>query len=182
MGKAVLRQLRTRGPLSTADVEAIITNYDAAAGPGWDVCNRLGELVVLRSCPGGMEWTLTEEDSIQQRVADSGADGVPLASFSRTERLLIRQESERMPVCLDGTVVRAQRRSTVRAALETSAPRGRCAFALSQLYAGANAELQSMLASGRAFAVESTVWLSPAETHSPPARNHWLSFFAKPGA
>lgn len=159
----------------------MVANYDATAGLGATVCNGLGDLVVLRSCPGGMQWVLAEEDSIQHRIVAAGADGVPLTSFSRAERLLIRQESDRLPVCLDGSTVRVRRRTTVRTALEAAAPRGACAFSLSQLYTNANAELQSMLASGQAFAIGSTVWASPAEHHSPQARSRWMSLLAKPG-
>ena len=182
MGNAILRQLRTRGPLSLAEIDTVASNYGSGGRAGATICNELGDRVVLRSCPGGVQWVLAEEDAIEQAIAEANGAGVPLASFSQSQRLLIRQEIIRLPLCLDGAVVKAQLVQTVRKALEAAAPRGCCAYTLSGLYAGANAELQSALASGHAFAVGSTVWAAPSHGFSAVAREQWMSLSAKPGA
>lgn len=172
----MLTQLKVRGALCFSEVSAVISNF-ACKLPVAEVCDLLGARVVMRSCAAGAELVLAEEDQIAQRM--SGGNPAPLATFTQRERLLIREFSSRLNVQIGhNRLVTAVRRASVKATLAAAAPRGKCAYALSELYPAANAELRHLLQTKQAFVVNSTVWAAPMHARDTGAQSKWMSLTA----
>lgn len=174
IGAAVLRQLRMFGPLKTEEVDGIVANFFTSLSAN-EVCASLGDAVVFRSRHGSSpEWVLRDEDAIGRRMKTAPPTGIPLAKFSRSERLLIRELPARLHVYVLENSVRPQRAAkTVLGTLIDVLPHGYCAFALSQLYKEANAELHRLLDEGRAFAIGHKIWASPGEVVNNRAKQAW---------
>lgn len=152
----VLTQLRARGPLLPAEIEAVATNYDHKnALDGYTLADMCGPAVVMRSrLQGGVEYLLAEEDSLCRKI------GHQLSALTKKERLLLREHGDRLQLASVSGVVQKQQLNSVFTVLLQSHPRGVSAFTIARLYNTAADEMRALLDNGAAFSVGTTVWLS----------------------
>jgi hypothetical protein len=176
----LLTQFRTRGPLTNGEVQAVINNYDADLRLSAAVaCDKLGDAVVLRSRNGGgFEWILSLEDTLLQRHS-----GFDVSKLPQAERIFLREQGERLGLAIDlkAGAIRKIVNKTVQTVLADALPRPVNAFKLAELYSEAAADMQALLANGKAVAIGLDVWASQAPTGATPAdaRAEWIMLLSQ---
>jgi len=177
----LLKQLRTRGPLQTREIETIAVNYGTPR-TALELCEMLSDKVVLQSSgPGGAEWVLTEECSLVDKVQSAGKCGVPLRSLTRSERIFFFEQCARLPLTVCDRIVYTtpkfrHGKHVLMSKIAAAYPKYMCAFALAKLYPDANLHMRLLIESGDVFVIGTHVWAAPHRktTDIPALRGEWL--------